>query len=1294
MSPARRCAFRVVETKLGNSDVQLNAQVSAADHPEHETAAVLVNGRDQYWSFVSTPDQNYDVSPEAAYGESHEGSSWDFTLTNKRVGVEKIRITKVWKDGADQGNTRPASVAFTVTASEAVFDGSTTKEFTVPSSAAQAETPDTWVFETGWLTKYDDSGAVIDYTVAESADTTAALAALHYASHAEKPEYTVGAQHTGDVLSCAFTNQLSGTVKPYMNKIWMDTGTDAQMRLRPDIYPVLIRSYTDADNITHYEKMGFTERDWDTEKITKNWWTCTFVPQDRYTEDGFAYTYFVGEEFTTANLNDYFCSGGYTNEPDAAGDFTEEEANRTQKVTVTENGVKKSYIVAPLNSETGKGGTLVNKPAAVRTVSGSKTWVMLPAEFSRGNLPAVTFQLYRCTYDSYKQYGDDREAVLVTQAVDENGNALPVQAAGFTTTMPAGTSSFAFSGNFPKYDAAGKPYYYVVRETAPQNMDVIYTVTNDPMAGLVVQNSYKRDQNFTVSFTKNWANTSGADLTAYASKIKFTLTLVRYLTDADGNAIARTREATFAAAGTNGNGNTVTLPYSAGASDTLTWNHLAYYAPNGRPYEYRVEETNLLGGWTASAGGTALTAAKLDSGASGYAVRVAGSYDNSQASGAGTAALTNTYGDVKGSLQLVKNWAKDDVYGISARPDSVTLQLSRTAGGVSETVGTSTLSAQSGWKASVSDLQIYAPDGTVYAYSVQEPAVPAGYTAASTPASVQAAGTSAPVLTTTNTAQRTSLTIRKVWAMSAGTDDAFGSDAAARLLFEANLGSAAASIRYHVAYSTDDGASWNVLQKNGAAAVWTVTAANGVYKDQTAADLPQKILVGGVLKDVRYTAYEYSVTIGKTTYTRASDSPGAADFGSLQASAAAPSGTTDTITNTVPLRRITITKVWADQSNRDGQRAPLTFTITRTGVNNASDTAKATVVLTKENAVAGNPDRWSATYDVPLLRNDSSTEMSSYTVEETSGVSTEYRCESGTDGAAWVSPAAGAAPAVALGSTAEATAAWFRNTKSFDTFTLQATKQWQYHGSAVTASTLAEYKKYFPASLTFTLEYSTDQQTWQKADQLVSGLAEQTAAVDPETGAVSEVTWSGLPKAQETGDVNTQKPYYYRVTESASGPFAVSYAQNDSGSTWTAGNVVVGTSAKTNGTAEVRTTNSLSLTTLAVTKTWEDADNRYNTRPDAVRYEIQRSVNGTDWTDVPAVWLEGGANPVDAAYSVTFRPSAAGGAGRNGISVPCAGSRPCQRRHLGGAGRRRAVPLRHAGRQGVCQYAQYGGIHL
>jgi hypothetical protein len=128
-------AFRLTETKLGDSIVVPNSGVDPGVNPEHETETVSVNGRAQNWSFVSTPNQNYDVSPEASYDEMHEGRSWTFTLTNKRVGVEKITLTKIWKDGGNENGTRPADIVFTVTASEAVFGAGSTKDFVVTAPA-------------------------------------------------------------------------------------------------------------------------------------------------------------------------------------------------------------------------------------------------------------------------------------------------------------------------------------------------------------------------------------------------------------------------------------------------------------------------------------------------------------------------------------------------------------------------------------------------------------------------------------------------------------------------------------------------------------------------------------------------------------------------------------------------------------------------------------------------------------------------------------------------------------------------------------------------------------------------------------------------------------------------------------------------------------------------------------------------------------------------------------------------------------------------------------------------------
>ena len=133
-----------------------------------------------------------------------------------------------------------------------------------------------------------------------------------------------------------------------------------------------------------------------------------------------------------------------------------------------------------------------------------------------------------------------------------------------------------------------------------------------------------------MTFTKQWSGFP-AGMTAGLPSVK--VTLVRYLTDATGAAIAGTREAAFAAAPTNTSANTVTLTYANAASQTAVWTSLAYYGPNTRPYLYRVEETGTAAGTTvyAADGTTRLTA----NAAGAYEAPVTGTFDNAAGTGSG-----------------------------------------------------------------------------------------------------------------------------------------------------------------------------------------------------------------------------------------------------------------------------------------------------------------------------------------------------------------------------------------------------------------------------------------------------------------------------------------------------------------------------------------------------------------------------------------------------------------------------------------------------------------------------------
>jgi uncharacterized repeat protein (TIGR02543 family) len=765
-------SFRVVETKLGNYSV-------VPDGDSSIIAFAGSSGHESGWSFVSTPEQNYDVSATATIN-----SSFDFSIQNKRVGVEQVVLSKTWVDGNNAQSTRPSSLTYTLTASEPVFDGKTTKDYTM-----SPDVNGVWELNIEGLQKYDlVTGAYISYKVAEKSQAP-------YSQSVSHKGYVIGASHTGDTDTYAFTNTLAGSVQPYMNKYWMDLGDATAISKRPDIYPVLYRSTT-VNGVTTYETMGYVDRNWTEEQVSANWWKCQFISQPKYNDKGYEYTYYVGEAFSSAVLNDYATSGAYTNEPDAAtGSYTETGS----KFTITVDG--KDIPVAKFNND-GTGGTIVNKPQATRTVSGTKTWTNLPAAFKKTYLPNATFQLWRYHYG---QTEADEEEVMI--------NSKDIEA-----TLLSGKTTFSFDQQVDRYDEYGKPYTYVVKEINPTTASVTYKITNDVKNGLVVTNEYKQDQNFTVSFTKTW---SGLPANT-ALKPKVTLTLVRYLQtkDAQGNEspVSTTREVVSATAAANAYANPLII-----TSDTTNvgWTHLAYYGPNGIPYQYRVEESNLPNGYKVYAGTSPVTI-----GTNGYEAVVTGTYDDAKETGIDTASLTNKYGEIVGSLNITKTWGiQDTLWTISARPASIPVHLYRKCASMSapESVQDQDIvlsnTSNPVWQTTVGGLQIYAPNGEIYTYTVTEDTLD-GYLPGEITGGVNAKTSSLDTITVTNKPITTAVSASKTMQYTNGAATIDPTNA--QLLFDQSFNAIPVSITYRFLYSTDNGASWNLLKRksDGTIQMW------------------------------------------------------------------------------------------------------------------------------------------------------------------------------------------------------------------------------------------------------------------------------------------------------------------------------------------------------------------------------------------------------------------------------------------------------------------------------------------
>ncbi|MDD2960144.1 MAG: SpaA isopeptide-forming pilin-related protein [Lachnospiraceae bacterium] len=639
-------------------------------------------------------------------------------------------------------------------------------------------------------------------------------------------------------------------------------------------------------------------------------------------------------------------------------------------------------------------------------------------------------------------------------------------------------------------------------------------------------------------------------------------------------------------------------------------------------------------------------------------------YQNRNENGSGSAGLKNTYGKVLGFVKLKKVW--NTKYNVSNLPSAVVLTLFRKCkSGSKEKVGTYTIGATDGWEKTIDGLEIYAPNGEVYSYTVEEvdenglPTVPEGYTAVSSQGvaanAEEAAAASAAV---TNTPEMTDVSFTKTLVYNGllGTDTV--SEAAP---FGQSILGVPVSMEFHIAYSIDDGKTWKRLLTTGNQPVTLTRTVNsdGTIGDAANYKLPASTLDQGVLKTVTYRVYEYSVTYdadedGKQhTYTRSTE-PGDQNFadydfsrseiGSL-VSTQTGGANTDTIVNTVEMIPITITKVWDDENNRDGIRPDsLEFAVLRDKINALDDRQVATVTLSKENAVGedgtAGQNIWSKTIYVPVYWNVNQTVKSTYCIREKLDDNPAYTIYS-SNTMQQVTDAAdtGWAEDIKIVEMMEnRNYANFKNThkNGNQKISITAAKEWKYGDTTYAGITQlpAWLQSYLPKNITFQLQYrinGTD--SWNEITEEITSDAThdlsgipgtRTAEVNPTTGAVKDATWTDLPRHAATTDLSEQHTYCYRVVEVQDSP------QSD---TFTASAPEVD-GVLAGDVTTVTTTNTLNTASLSIAKTWNDGENQYDTRPDSITYKLEYSTDGSNWSELPDDWAA--AKTVTASASESY----------------------------------------------------------
>ena len=638
-------AFRIRETHVGKVKTSENAvhyyngdgQTIARDFKDADDQSLYLGhewekyegGKKQSFSspedktdkygFVRGSSYVYDVliddnlHSSVSQGTEHKetdllNSYYDFTITNKRVGVVYLDIdAHEWLDGYLKEKARPNEITLSVKMGEETYT------FTLNEGNG-------WKDRMGPFKKYDDEGALIDYSpriVSENGklinyiynnrkDDEASFRGAYVLT--TKENLNLGSYHTGDVYSFTLKHELKESIVPAVNKFWEDDAGSSGKR--PDIVVNLYRTYTDKDNRYHSEQIDkdtYINYDWTTKN--KNWWYVNYDPQPRFSPGNYyEYSYYIKEKTASADTHEYVEIGAFPGSPIETGknaEFSYDSAN--PGTLLLEDGTETS--AAKVTLDKADAWTIVNRKRNERTVSGVKIYENLPKGFRSKDLPKIKLALWR------KTSSVDEPVYEYQKGKDPLGQEtliLKPEGIQLTTTLgnanESGETSFTFFNSdgtraeVPKYDDKGHLYTYYIKEVGNKNTEeseddkllhhLFELTTSDTLTnGIKAINGYKTDKGYEITFYKKWTvdtalTNEGDDVLSKKSPAITTikLRLYRYLQDKSGIITGSEEQVNSQ--------ESIELSYDPDNPlySSYTWTGLPYYAPNLKPYIYVVSE--------------------------------------------------------------------------------------------------------------------------------------------------------------------------------------------------------------------------------------------------------------------------------------------------------------------------------------------------------------------------------------------------------------------------------------------------------------------------------------------------------------------------------------------------------------------------------------------------------------------------------------------------------------------------------------------------------------------------------
>ena len=1113
-----------------------------------------------------------------------------YTITNLRVGKLKITVAKTWY----VNNLADLELYATFSLYNGGADPIDAKTIIMPDPSTATAPVSIEFGGTYGLEKYDANGVIIPYRVVETSltdknghtdtfiNSRISLQTDEFILSSVTPGlYQYGATlDDPDTMSYTFTNRLSGSNALSINVIWRDPGTGVPTR--PDIRLSLYRT---TDVVSTTNELVATVRLWNTNISDNIWyWVCGFGSYPKFDGNGDRYNYYVKETFLQPSgyaASYYSTVEGVALQPDAAGNTT--------ATTFPYHAEERSDIqYAYANFDESLTGTIINTLTGTLDVERKKIWMNLPGWYNTLYLPTVKFQLYR----TLTPLADITQNTVVEAVQKDN--------ADWIETLTNGTTMATFS-DASVYNIYGDRYYYFVKELTasgvPFDVDW-YTTTSSVIAGTVTNTYNQTSPSVAIKINKSWDFTScSTDQTKYPAT---TYDIHQYWSSSgalDGvihDAIVQTA--------TIPGGSIADLATTPVPSVTVTQNSsgaaLPHYAPDGQAYTYYIVERALNG----------FTVTPSD-------LRAYPTWDENHT--LGEVAFSNSYTPVnQNEIIATKYWNdQNDPYLNPTRPAfnagnmplSFTL-MRKTASGVNEPVPTALITSST-WSQGTGDnannwycafagsFPTYSTLGETYTYFIVE-TIAAAYTSSYT----QTAG--AGTLTITNSLKLVNVLLAKSWESSDGIPFT-----AEELTHLKDLGAMPDSVTFTIHQSNDSGTTWDTdltpIEKTVDWLTLKAYALNGKYLVM-ASQLPK--YVPGTQTEYVYKVEETTVTYGSTTTT-----PEEAGFTIVTPSPSTSNSVTE-IANQLGVRKLYFVKNWVDDNDRDGVRPTkvdytikdqVTFVETTVTLSPTSISADPST----DSARIASVNRWRAELTVPT--------SGTYTVTEAL-TNVEYAATSGDP--------------VVLQDVSAVDDWWgFTNHREIKLVPINATKTWVGDTDWVSITR--------PATVTYHLLYKkatdalwTDLSTLSESPDALHSIPVSTDASitlgpgEGQTWADVSAQWSNLPGyAYKANDTVDTQALMYSIAEAATNGYSTTATQTS---------ISGDTASTTAGDNTIAVTNTLVTVSVAGTKHWVDASNKYNCRPTTIALSVY--ADGAALTPQPTIhWTQTG----DAwTYNITNLP--------------------------------------------------------